>query len=135
MNNTKQDKTWEDLKEIVGSEELCIRESAGYAADGTTSLGNEISHALDTKVYAMLRLAHLMNRCYGGIITPDEKLQIMNEGKSFYTVAPNDKGEIVVGCRKSPFGGNFICFHTKEQAYDFMSHPSNVKLAEEFYTI
>ncbi|MBJ2188135.1 MAG: hypothetical protein JFR41_05860 [Muribaculaceae bacterium] len=80
---------------------------------------------IDKSVSAMFKLRHLIEIGYGGNPTTAEKLIL-----DLYGVDWRDGGWHVINLRECI---DTIAFYTRDQAEDFLSHPENRQLLDEFY--
>lgn len=117
-------KTWEDLVKHNLVNPLIVRELTGYAIDACDEkIGN--------KVEATLKIAKLIELGYGGMVTEEE-----NNDSKIKKYAPFYYGEsgFVIECLYRS-QDRVLCFHTQQQAEDFMSYPENVQLVKQYFQI
>ena len=127
-NREPKIKTWEDVE----------RECPNIKTE-TDNLNFHISTCIafddkiEKKLIATYKISKLIEIGYGGRVTDDEwkddtldKFFIgwIEEGKHPY-----------IKCHFGRFQDDFISFHTRQQAEEFMSYPENLKLINDYYMI
>ena len=126
LNPKPTPKTWEDVEKAEGGD---IRVDSKVINPNGRAWGLGLKY--HQKAESTLKLAILIDLGYGGMVSEEEKSAEYDE--SYFSIIPNDKNEIIICRRTSPFGGNFITFHSRQQAEEFMSYESNRKLVEQYY--
>lgn len=117
-------RTWEDVEKLLPEDGFCVGKFEKYADNPKVTL----------KCQATLRIAKLIELGYGGIVSDEEWEERINEGTGFYTIAYSPLYKSfhirVESCNKQ-----FIAFHTRQQAEEFMSYPDNVELLAAYHVV
>ena len=124
---TKNIKTWEDIVNMDNRYHQLIDEiiRSGYSSLWDSKVIN--------KVIATLKISKIIEFGYGGIITNDEWED--DTFDKFSIVWVEEFKHPVIRCHCSRFQDDFISFHAKRQAEDFMSYPENVELVKNYNMI
>ena len=86
------------------------------------------SQRLEKKIYATIKIARLIELAYGGEVTNEE----WESDKVIYYIQLYTDASYDVD-RTSQAYYEFVAFHTEEQAKEFLSHPENVQLLDDYY--
>lgn len=82
---------------------------------------------------ALLKINELIEAGYGGVPSYEEKLN----GKTYYVMTvfeDENTGEPIFDVWFSnPVHTEIFCFHTEEQAKEFLKHPENIQLLKDYY--
>lgn len=120
--NSKVPKTWSELSTNHKSKcafcEISERQIGDYY-EKSGSCGNS---AIERSALALLKIHQLIEIGYGGNITDEE---------NYYDDWTIDSYSFIPV--KNDFGVRHICFHTKEQAYEFLSYPENIQLLRDYF--
>lgn len=115
-------KTWSDVK-------FYYPDLANNMIQGICELKSIPDGVLD-KCIATIKLDKLIELGYGGRVTIDN----WKEGeKSWSVVVSSINKQIDLRIVTTYFNLDFITFHSKELADEFMSHPENVELIKKYY--
>lgn len=124
-------KTWEDMRREGTTK-------SGYVAidykvrgeDGMTRLDGAGNSANERSALALIKIRQLIDVAYGGNVTEEEWATNAKKFTLLYNVT--EKGIVISATSNRMLP---IAFHTIQQANEFISHPSNVKLVKDFYII
>lgn len=120
-------KTWADLsleKLVVASEISFEYNDSGILTPKTTYNTEE-----ELAAAALIQFYQLINKCYGGVPSFKEKIEL---GNNLYEIYYNEfKKTYMVD--ESCLGTNFAVFYTKEAAEEFISYPENIKLLDTLF--
>ena len=113
----KTPKIWADVKE---SENLL---SINYDRRHThlTLDNNIVNTKVVDKIIATYKIAYLINKCYGGIVTEEDGWEII----------PIQNALVIQ--HSFTVDRPFVFFHTKQQAEEFISYPENVELVKHYH--
>lgn len=89
-----------------------------------------INENIARKIVATAKIEKLIEFGYGGIVTKDEWA---DKNRKKYVVAPAPNKEMTVYGYDEHCGDNFVAFHTKYDAKEFMKHKENIKLLIDYY--
>lgn len=128
-----KNKTWEDLeKDGFSVEHDYLREFDDWEiCIDAISYNCDISDKLIYKAIATLKIAKLIELGYGGLVTEEEWVDGNVEKVSIIYKSFKKKFDILYNSHRK----EFITFHTRQQAEEFMSYPENVELVEQYYMI
>lgn len=119
-------KTWSDVK-------FYYPDLVNDMLQGTYELKRIYDKASDgvlNKCIATLKLDKLIEFGYGGRVSIDK----WKEGeKSYCVVVSSVNKEIELRVVTTYFNLDYITFHTKEQADEFISYPENIELIKQYY--
>ena len=126
----KTTKTW---SEFVKSKELL-----GYKIDVVNNQGQHVyinTSSIEKSVLAHLKIYQLIEVGYGGNVTNEEWLD--NEIEKFIITLniPNCRYQFTIVKHVAPEYFNYIAFHTKEQAEEFLKYTENVQLLKDYFMI
>ena len=98
----------------------------------------EIIHNLDvgccnqkvtSKIIATYKISRIIELGYGGMVSEEEW---RDKDLFKWYIVPGIEGKLVIDSSYENWQ-EFVSFHTKQQAEEFMSHESNRKLVEQYY--
>lgn len=115
LNPKTQIKTWEDVE--------------SSSIEIPTILSEDLSYKIIKKNEACTKIAKLIELSYGGMVSEEE---MKDASIDIYNIYPDEKKQLIIGCLNTRLY-DFICFHTRQQAEEFVSHESNIKLVEQYY--
>lgn len=115
-------RTWSDVEKEKDSYKSMI----GYLL----SFSNDVK--LNKKLAATLQIQKLIELGYGGTVTAEEWKKD-GQDKGFYSVWANAEGEIE--CTLVYDSIEFISFHTRTQAEEFISYPENRELVKMYHLL
>lgn len=116
-------KTWEDVEKenTICKEDISTLEDLCYC-----------EYKIIKKLIATYKIAKLIELGYGGIVTEEDwKDDNVEKVSIIYIPFGKECFDIYCNSRRK----EFITFHTKQQAEEFMSYPENRKLVEQFYML
>ena len=127
-NNKKTPKTWSEIRTIKNCyvSTLGCMASMNEMADGT-----ERRTTIEKSALALLKIHQLLEVGYGGNVKNRDRV-------NFYTIQWSYEYNMFVIRNFSPFledNGTPLCFHTKEQAVEFLSHFENVQLLRDYFML
>ena len=115
-------KTWKDIEKIYP-----------HFKDDIDKLERNvlyISDRLREKLIATYKIEKLIEHAYGGKITSEEW---RNRDKVKYYIADDEYDEFDIYSTYNKNLTDFICFHTRQQAIDFLFYPENRQLVKQYY--
>ena len=119
-------RTWDDIIKLYPNYEKDCQNIRKYT--------KMVSNKLQSKLLATYKIAKIIEVGYG-VVTKEEwrDPKICNW---YITIGmeSNPDGQIVITFSNLDWR-QFISFHTKEQAKEFLSHAENVKLVKQYYMI
>ena len=134
LNPKPQIKTWEDVEVNSSDDELEAFESLF----GDICCGPGMGHGsapICRKLIATYKIAKLIELSYGGMVSEEEWREYKDGLDSYYSIVCRDNGTILIEFvdAESPINRNFLTFHSKELAEDFMSYESNRLLVQQYF--
>lgn len=125
-NNHKTPKTWSEYLNHPNCE---ITSTISLSLDGKDYLAND--NSIEKSALALLKIHQLIEFGYGGNVKNRDKI-------NFFVIQWSYQDKRFVIRNFGPFledCGTIACFHTKEQAIEFLSYPENVHLLKDYYMI
>ena len=124
-------KTWEDIeKDGFSVEEDYLPEfNDNDMYTDAISYKGKFSSKIIHKAIATLKITKLIELGYGGIVSKEEWSD-KNTYKCYIVIGI--EGKLVIDSSYENWQ-EFISFHTRQQAEEFMSYPENVKLLKQYY--
>ena len=123
-------KTWEDVimsdKSIF---DLELNPDCGNPLICCLADNADLAEKISNKCQATIKIAKLIELGYGGMVTEEE-----NSDTKIKKYAPFYYGEsgFVIECLYRS-QDRVLCFHTQQQAEEFMSYPENVELVKQYH--
>ena len=125
----KAPKTW---SEMIKGDKLCCGydfciDITGHDAHGWTRRNTPI----EKSALALLKIHQLIEVGYGGNVKNRDRI-------NFYTIQWSYECNRFIIRNFGPFledCGTPLCFHTKEQAIEFLSYPDNIQLLKDYFTV
>lgn len=133
-NNKKTLKTWNELclaaqvEEIEVSTDVIFNDN-DVMIDRSCAVGSNLE--LAKAALALLKIRQLIEVGYGGNVKNRDRV-------NFYTIQWSYECNRFIIRNFGPFledCGTPLCFHTKEQAIEFLSHPENIQLLKDYFMI
>lgn len=119
----KTPKTWKELIEA--------NQNKSYGVVITTRGCCIADEPIEKSALALLKIHQLIEVGYGGNVKNRDRV-------NFYTIQWSYECNRFVIRNFGPFledSGTATCFHTKEQAIEFLSYPENVQLLKDYFMI
>lgn len=123
LNQRPQIKTWEDVE----------REHREYKKD-VDVMGQTIGFAgpkIFPKLIATYKISKLIELGYGGMVMEEEWKDGNVEKASIVYLPFKENFDLLYNSHRK----EFITFHSKKQAEEFMSYPENVELVRQYYLL
>lgn len=129
-------KTWEDIEKLY--EKDCIKfnpkDTSIYISPDFTQVPNTflLENNVIRKLQATAKISKIIELGYGGAITDDEWTE---QDVPKYCIIPSleTKSRLKVERQLLYMQKQFIAFHTRKQAEEFISYESNVLLSKQYY--
>lgn len=119
-NNPKVPKTWSGLVKV----DKATRKIAQIYSEYGRVVDIVGSTPIEKAALALLKINQLIEVEYGGNVTDKE---------DYYEDWTIDRYSFIPV--KNDFGVRHICFHTKEQAEEFLKYPENIQLLKDYFMI
>lgn len=116
-------RTWEDIEKLLPEDGFCVDKFEKFADNPKITL----------KCRATLKIAKLIELGYGGMVTEEEWKDHTTDKYSIGWDEEDNCPLLKYHCSRNYV--DFISFHTKQQAEEFMSYSENVELVKQYNMI
>lgn len=134
LNPKTQIKTWEDMIDNDKFEEI----DSTYVELEDFLINKDMDNKLRNKILATYQIQQLIDLFYGGMVSEEEwkKSASYDKKDALWTIVCEYKKkyqepQFRIACNWEQ--GDFLSFHSKELAEEFMSHESNRRLVRQYF--